>query len=101
MQLFRTTSSISSLTINNQAYTNGKASFGPSQFSISAEVAVGLDAGPTNPSQGCNTIVSNVTGKIALVDRGTCSFGQKAAMAQQAGAVGILICNNAAGIINP
>ena len=38
-----------------------------------------------------------MNGKIALIDRGTCTFTTKAKNAQLAGAVGVIIANNAAG----
>ena len=38
-----------------------------------------------------------VRGSIALVERGTCFFAVKAANAEQAGAAGVLVFNNAAG----
>jgi PA domain len=37
----------------------------------------------------------NVAGKIALINRGTCTFAFKAAVAQLSGAVGVIIVNNA------
>ena len=37
----------------------------------------------------------NVAGKIALINRGTCNFALKSALAQLAGAVGVIIANNA------
>jgi PA domain-containing protein/flagellar hook capping protein FlgD len=39
-----------------------------------------------------------ISGNIALVDRGTCAFTTKALNAQNAGAVGIVIVNNASGL---
>jgi len=42
---------------------------------------------------------STVTGKIALIKRGTCEFGLKTALAGAAGAVGTIIYNNADGAI--
>ena len=54
---------------------------------------------PTEPL-GCDAAAwagADVTGKIALVQRGTCPFGQKSAVAGAAGAVGIVIWNNAPG----
>jgi len=39
----------------------------------------------------------NLTGKIALVARGTCSFSTKIRYAQDAGAVAVLVANNVAG----
>lgn len=49
--------------------------------------------GSANPTQGCGTITTNLTGKIALIDRGTCEFGAKALNAQRKGAIGVVICN--------
>ena len=40
---------------------------------------------------------ASLVGKIALIKRGTCSFHIKAANAQDAGAAGVIIYNNAAG----
>jgi subtilisin family serine protease len=51
----------------------------------------------TTPANGCTTISTALTGKIALIDRGTCSFSTKIRNAQAAGANGVLIANNVAG----
>lgn len=51
----------------------------------------------TTPATGCTAIAEDLTGKIAVIDRGTCTFGTKISNAQAAGAVGVLIVNNAAG----
>ncbi|MDQ0416459.1 subtilisin family serine protease [Croceifilum oryzae] len=45
----------------------------------------------------CDPLTSDLTGKIAIVKRGTCSFTQKATNAQAKGAVGVLIVNNQSG----
>lgn len=45
-------------------------------------------------STACEGIVNDVTGKIALIDRGSCTFVSKAAAAQGAGAIGVIIANN-------
>jgi len=39
------------------------------------------------------TPVNDLTGKIALADRGECEFGQKALNAEVAGAIAVIICN--------
>ena len=39
-----------------------------------------------------------MTGKIALIDRGTCTFVIKVDSAQAAGAIGVIIANNAAAV---
>ena len=38
-----------------------------------------------------------VNGKIALIDRGTCTFPEKVKNAQNAGAIGVIIADNVAG----
>ncbi len=43
------------------------------------------------------TNAAAINGKIALIDRGTCSFQTKVYWAQQAGAIAVLVANNAAG----
>lgn len=49
------------------------------------------------PSDACNPLTNDVTGKIALVDRGTCEFTEKVRNAEQAGAIGVLVVNNVEG----
>ncbi|HZZ85608.1 MAG TPA: S8 family serine peptidase [Anaeromyxobacteraceae bacterium] len=48
------------------------------------------------PANGC-TAITGVSGAIALIDRGACSFSTKIRNAQAAGAVGALVVNNQAG----
>ena len=48
-------------------------------------------------SDGCSSVSADAADKLAIIDRGTCSFSQKVANAKQAGAVGVLIVNNVAG----
>jgi hypothetical protein len=80
----------------------GTAAFGPVLASpgVTGDVAVALDAadiaGPST-TDGCSTITTNLTGKIALIDRGTCGFVVKAKNAQNAGAIAVLIADNVAG----
>lgn len=52
-----------------------------------------VDDGSATPTFGCGTLLNNLTGKIALVDRQTCEFGKKALNAQNAGAIACIICN--------
>jgi minor extracellular serine protease Vpr len=51
----------------------------------------------TTPANGCTTINEDLSGQIALIDRGVCSFTTKIRNAENAGAVGVLIVNNLAG----
>jgi len=69
---------------------------GPSNFSGDVELA---NDGIGTTSDGCEPFVNAaaVSGKIALIDRGVCSFVIKAKNAQNAGATGVMIANNVAG----
>ena len=48
-------------------------------------------------SLGCTALTNDLTGKIALVYRGTCNFSQKALAAQDAGAIACIVVNNIPG----
>jgi len=48
----------------------------------------------TTPADGCTAISTDLTGKIALINRGVCFFSVKIQNAQDAGALGVLIVNN-------
>ena len=85
-----------------RAFDINPASFGPrvDAVPIAGRIVAALDAantdGPTT-TDGC-TAYSNageIAGRIALVDRGTCTFAVKALMAQAAGATAIIVGNNA------
>ncbi|HLE99042.1 MAG TPA: S8 family serine peptidase [Gaiellaceae bacterium] len=75
----------------------GGAAFDPA---ITAQYALPLPPTtlPTGEvaNLGC-TITNDLTGKIALIDRGACTFTTKVRNAQAKGAVGVLIVNNVAG----
>ena len=67
------------------------------------DVVLALDpsdgAGPST-TDGCSplTNAAAMLGKIALVDRGACGFGIKYQNALAAGAIGVIVANNAAGV---
>lgn len=48
-------------------------------------------------STACSAVTDNLTGKIALISRGTCTFSTKILNAEKAGAVAVLVVNNVAG----
>jgi hypothetical protein len=82
-------------------YQIGTADFGPvlSAGGVTANVVQALDAADGNgPSttDGCSAFTNPaaVSGKIALIDRGTCFFTIKTKNAQNAGAVGVIIADN-------
>ncbi|MEC3975706.1 M28 family metallopeptidase [Amycolatopsis sp. H20-H5] len=56
---------------------------------------------PVDATSGCEaTDYPAVTGKIVLMQRGGCSFGQKQQTAAAAGAIGAIIYNNVEGALN-
>jgi subtilisin family serine protease len=80
-------------------YPSSAAVFGPQSFEQSGDLAY---ASPTNgcdpvSSTNANFPLTGVTGKIALIDRGTCSFDVKVKNAQLGGALGVLMVNSVAG----
>jgi subtilisin family serine protease len=55
----------------------------------------------TSTADACTALpAGSLSGSIALIRRGTCGFYDKARNAQAAGAVGVIIFNNVAGIQN-
>jgi bacillolysin len=86
----------------------GEASFGtpiPASGGISGTVVAALDvdedgAGTTFTTTDACSPLSNpveIDGNIALVDRGGCNFTVKVKNAQNAGAIAVLVADNAAG----
>lgn len=63
-----------------------------STTAVTGDVAIAND-GSASATAGCSDLVNDVSGKIVMIDRGECEFGQKALNAQNAGAVGCIICN--------
>ncbi|MBV6323731.1 PA domain-containing protein [Duganella violaceipulchra] len=84
----------------------GTASFGPPLASpgVTGELMPVVD---TSPDRGlaCTPLAPSnalaVHGKIALIDRGSCTFVVKVRNAQDAGAIGVIIADNAAGAPPP
>jgi subtilisin family serine protease len=55
----------------------------------------------TSTADACSPLpAGSLAGKVALIRRGTCTFNVKSINAQNAGAAGVLIYNNVAGIQN-
>lgn len=84
-------------------FSYSAATFGPtpSPANFDGDVAV-----PSGDNLACNVAnasapVQGVSGKIALIDRGSCAFAEKALNAQAGGAVGVVVANNADGTIIP
>lgn len=105
---------VSSPSLPLSAFAVGTASFGAALSSpgftsqigqvIDGNVAgvgpVGLACNPNDSTAAAVLSPANaaaVNGKIALVDRGTCSFVIKVKACQDAGAVGVIVVDNAVG----
>jgi hypothetical protein len=75
----------------------GTAAFGPPipSTGITGTVVVAQD-GVGASTDACEPITNNITGSIALVDRGTCVFIVKVKNAQNAGAIAVLVADNVA-----
>ncbi|APR85793.1 Chitinase [Minicystis rosea] len=84
----------------NQTLPNGVAEFGPQSFDLSGQVVL-VNDGMAPVTDACQAITGNLAGKIALIDRGTCTFKSKAQRAQAAGAIGMILINNNAGEAPP
>ena len=86
-------------------YPAQAAAFGPLVPSEGVTGEVVLVDDPTPPSSdGCEAPFNNagaLNGKIALIDRGTCTFVAKVLNAQAAGAIAVLIANNAPDVLPP
>lgn len=75
-------------------YNVGAASFGADIFST----YVNKNALYISSSNGCSSFPANIfNNKIAVIDRGTCTFTLKALNAQAAGAKAVIIVNNQPG----
>lgn len=77
----------------NQGFATNSAQFGPTSFDITAPVAL-VDDGSGVVTDACQAIQHDLSGTIALIDRGSCTFKTKVTAAEAAGAVGAIIVNN-------
>jgi hypothetical protein len=91
-------------TIAGVTYSIGTAAFGPALTvgGVTGDVVLVSDiTAPT--SDGCEVFTNGpaLAGKIALVDRGVCTFVAKAESCQSYGAIAVVIANNTAGVQPP
>lgn len=104
MYLWRT-SADSTLFVNSPAgisgvYENAVAGFGPSLPTTPITADIVLVQDNTAPfSNGCEEIVNGaaIFGRIALVDRGQCTFIAKVQALENLGAVAVIVVNNVPG----
>lgn len=72
------------------SYAAKGAEFGPALTTTGITGAVVT----TVPADGCTAISGSLSGKVALIDRGTCAFTVKALNAQAAGATAMIVANS-------
>ncbi len=101
MFLWNSSSGDNALRVNAPSQIEGLYEARPGLFGgaitttpLTGEVAIVNDGTPQF-TLGCNELVNGdeISGKIALIDRGSCQFGTKALNAQNAGAIAVLVCN--------
>lgn len=90
------TNATPTITTGSQTFNMNAAAFGvPVTTPLSGVLALA-------PNNGCAPFTPGLfTGKIALIQRGTCAFAIKAQNAQDAGAIGVILYNNVAGGLIP
>lgn len=78
-------------------YSLGRFTWGPQPSGvITGDAIVGLDIkAPAN--DGCDSIATDLKGKIAFIDRATCVISDKSINAEKKGAIAVIICNTATG----
>jgi minor extracellular serine protease Vpr len=84
------------VTVGGSTYGVAAGDFATVSADLTAPLAVVTSSGAL--SLACAALpAASLTGKIALVSRGTCTFSTKIRNAQTAGAVAVLVVNNVAG----
>ncbi|GGN34892.1 S8 family serine peptidase [Deinococcus daejeonensis] len=89
---------------------NTKVAYNPTTGSPRATIPTTLPitkkpgSSTTTTNDGCTVsggfAAGSLTGKAVLIRRGTCSFNEKAANAQAAGAAAVILYNNTVGMVN-
>ena len=83
-----------SMTANYTAY--GTASFGPvaASANFNGDIVIVNDGAGPDTADACEPLTAgSLTGKVAFINRGTCSFEPKTVNAQNAGAIAVIIGN--------
>jgi hypothetical protein len=70
-------------------YATAVADFGSQSFDLSGDIVA------TQPRDACTALSATLSGRIAFIDRGSCSFTTKVGNAQDAGAISVIIGNSA------
>jgi uncharacterized repeat protein (TIGR01451 family) len=103
MQMFLWEASSGAVSVDAPSQLEGFYEYGTADYGspvpgvndtpVTGRVELVNDGSLTNPTAGCMEIENDLTGKIALIDRGLCFFSEKSYNAQTKGAIGVIICN--------
>jgi minor extracellular serine protease Vpr len=86
------------VTAGGTTYGAATGSFAKVSSDLTATLAAVAGSGANGLNIACSALAAgSLTGKIALVSRGTCTFSTKIRNAQNAGAVAVLVGNNVGG----
>ena len=84
------------VTVHGRTFGAASGDFATVQADLTAPL--GVVTSGTALSTACGALAAgSLSGKIALISRGTCTFSTKIRNAQDAGAVAVLVVNNVAG----
>ncbi|MBP6825129.1 MAG: T9SS-dependent M36 family metallopeptidase [Saprospiraceae bacterium] len=80
-------------------YNAMESTFGPGLTAPVTSDVILVNDGVGTTSDGCEPIVNTaeISGKIAVMDRGTCTFVSKVSAAEDAGAIAVIVINNTGG----
>ncbi|KFZ12414.1 hypothetical protein V502_07107 [Pseudogymnoascus sp. VKM F-4520 (FW-2644)] len=93
IQPFPVVTAAGNLTVNDALIESATMSFTGAGHPVAELVPV------ANLACEAGDFPAEVSGKIALISRGTCTFGAKAKLAKAAGAVGVVVYNNEDGVV--
>ncbi|MEO0321359.1 MAG: M36 family metallopeptidase [Myxococcota bacterium] len=96
MQMFLWDTGSRFVRLDGAFFTSSASNFGPSTYDVTAPSRL-VDDGTGSTRDGCEPITNDLSGTIALIDRGGCNFIVKVRNAQAQGAVGVIIMNNRGG----
>jgi minor extracellular serine protease Vpr len=86
-----------SVTVGGSSYAAVSGDFATVSADLTAPLAAVTGSGVNGLNTACSALGVDLTGKIALVTRGVCSFSTKIRFAQAAGATAVLVSNSVLG----
>jgi subtilisin family serine protease len=84
------------VTVSGTTYGAASGDFAVVIADLTAQLSV-VSGTTSGLSNACSALTGNLSGTIALISRGVCSFSTKIRNAQGAGAIAVLVANNVQG----